>query len=104
MAVRVERQQGLHVCKACFSELIQPEWWEEAGDGCWRIGLRCPECEHREEGVHPQAALDAFDAQLDDGIDELTAAYRRMVRENLAEELQRLAGALAADALLPEDF
>jgi hypothetical protein len=104
MAVRPETQQGLHVCKACFSELVQPEWWEECGGGSWRVGLRCPECEHREEGVFARGVVDAFDAQLDDGIDELTAAYRRVLRENLAEELERLAGALAADALLPEDF
>jgi DNA-directed RNA polymerase subunit RPC12/RpoP len=104
MAVRVERQQGLHVCGACSSELVQPEWWEEAGGGAWRVGLRCPECEHREEGTFAQAAVDAFDARLDDGIDALTATYRRVLRENLAEELERFSGALAADALLPEDF
>jgi len=104
MAVGVERKQGLHACPACESELVQPEWWEEAGDGAWRVALRCPECEHRHAGVYAQSAVDAYDERLDDGADELTAAYRRLVRENLAYELERFAGALQADALLPEDF
>lgn len=104
MAVRVERKAGLHVCPGCDSELVQPAWWEEAEGGAWRVALRCPECEHRHEGVFPQATVDAYDEQLDAGSEELTAAYRSAVRENLAGELERFAGALQAGAILPEDF
>jgi threonine synthase len=104
MTVHVERQQGLHVCPRCASELVQPEWWEEADAGAWRVGLRCPECEHRHEGTYPQATVDAFDEQLNDGSDELLAAYRRVLCENLADELERFTGALHAGAILPEDF
>jgi hypothetical protein len=104
MAVRVQQEQGLHVCPLCGSGLVQPEWWEEVGGGAWRVALRCPECEHRHEGVYAQAVVDAFDAQLNDGSDELAAAYRRIVRENLAVELERFSGALRVDAILPEDF
>jgi DNA-directed RNA polymerase subunit RPC12/RpoP len=104
MTVHVERKQGLHVCPECASELVQPEWWEEAEGLAWRVGLRCPECEHRHEGTYAQAAVDAFDERLNDGSDELLAAYRRVLRENLAEELERFSGALHAGAILPEDF
>lgn len=94
----------LHVCPACASELVQPLWWDENGDGSWSIGLRCPECEHSYEGVHLQHVLDDYDECLNDGTDLLLATYRRLVRENLAHEIDRFAGALAVGAILPEDF
>jgi hypothetical protein len=104
IALPVERGRELHVCPRCGSELVQPDWWEEAGDGAWRVHLRCPECEYRREGVYAQRIVDAYDERLNDGSDLLTAAYRRVARENLAAELERFAGALAAGAILPEDF
>jgi len=103
-ALPAEHAHVLHVCPSCTSELVQPDWWEEAGGGSWHVHLRCPECEHRYEGVHGQAVVDAFDEHLNEGTDALAAAYRRMVRENLAAELERFAGALQAGAILPEDF
>jgi hypothetical protein len=66
--------------------------------------LRCPECEHRHEGVYRQSVVDAYDEFLNDSSDELAASYRRLVRENLSDELERFAGALRAGAILPEDF
>jgi hypothetical protein len=104
IAVPDERHHALHVCPACGSQLVQPDWWEEAGGGSWRVCLRCPECEHRREGVYSQAVVDTYDEQLNDGTDDLAAAYRRLVRENIAAELDRFVGALQVDAILPEDF
>jgi hypothetical protein len=104
MTVRVKQSHSLHLCPACGSDLVQAEWWEEAGNGAWRVGLRCPECEHRHAGIYSQATVDAFDERLTDGGDELEAAYELLVSENLAAELDRFAGALRADAILPEDF
>jgi hypothetical protein len=34
----------------------------------------------------------------------LLASHRRVARENLAHEVDRFVGALAAGAILPEDF
>jgi hypothetical protein len=98
------RAQELHVCPRCASALVQPDWWDEAGSGSWRVRLRCPECEHRREGVYAQSVVDSYDEALNDGTDALAATYRRLVRENLAAELERFAGALQAGAILPEDF
>lgn len=96
--------QGLHACERCASELVQPEWWEEAGGGSWRVGLRCPECEHRREGVFAQRIVDDYDERLNEGSDALATAYRRAVRDNLVAEMERFSGALRAGAILPEDF
>jgi len=97
-------EHGLHICARCCSELVQPEWWEETAAGTWQVGLRCPDCEHRGEGVFAQSVVDAFDEQLNEGSDALATAYRRLVRENLAAEMECFAGALRAGAILPEDF
>jgi hypothetical protein len=98
------RGADLHVCLGCGSDLVQPLWWEETGDGRWSIELRCPECERRREGVFAQHLLDDFDERLTDGTDALLASHRRVARENLAHEVDRFVGALAAGAILPEDF
>ena len=97
-------EDDLHLCPRCNSDLVQPEWWDEAPTGEWQVGLRCPECEHRHEGVYRQAVVDAYDEFLNESSDELAASYRRLVRENLSDELERFAGALRAGAILPEDF
>lgn len=96
--------RGLHVCGACASDLVQPQSWTETEAGHWWIELRCPECEHRHEGVYSQPLLDAFDEQLNADTDALMGSYRRLVRENLADEVERFTDALHAGAILPEDF
>jgi hypothetical protein len=100
----VEPHQDLHVCTECSSELVYPVSWDEEADSTWRVTLRCPECESWREGVFSQEVVEAFDAELDAGSDSLTADLRKLTRANMAEEIDRLSAALAADALLPEDF
>jgi ribosomal protein S27E len=100
----VDYANGLHVCECCGGTLVQPEWWEETDGGSWQVGLRCPDCEHRHVGIYSQSVVDAYDEQLNDGADELAAAYRRMVRDNLVAEMECFSGALRAGAILPEDF
>ncbi len=95
---------GLHVCAHCDSALVQPEWWEETDGGSWLVGLRCPDCERRREGVYSQSVVDDFDERLNEGSDELTTIYRRLVRDKQIAEMERFAGALQAGAILPEDF
>lgn len=98
------RSADLHVCTACASDLVQPLSWDEAGDGRWSIELRCPECEQRREGLFSQHVLDDYDERLNDGTDLLVGSYRRLVRENLADEIDRFVAALRVGAILPEDF
>lgn len=99
-----EESQDLHVCTVCGSHLVYPTAWEEADRENWAVVLRCPECEHVREGTFSQSTVDAFDAELDGGTESLTADYRRLMRANMAEEVELFVGALQSDALLPEDF
>jgi hypothetical protein len=96
--------QALHVCPECASTLVYPCDWEEAGKDSWSVSRRCPDCEWTHTGVFEQDLLEAFDEELDRGLEELGADLKRLVRANMAEEIERFAAALEADAILPMDF
>jgi hypothetical protein len=78
--------------------------WEEADESHWHITLRCPNCEHGEEGVYGQEQCDGFDDELERGTDALTRDYKRLMTANLSEEIDRFAKALEVDGILPSDF
>jgi hypothetical protein len=99
-----EPHQDLHVCVECSSELVYPVQWEEAGPENWTVLLHCPNCALYREGVFSQETVESFDEELDRGADALARDYKRLMRANMADEIERFAGALAADAILPEDF
>jgi predicted RNA-binding Zn-ribbon protein involved in translation (DUF1610 family) len=99
-----DAEVDVHVCGACGSELVQPVDWNPAGRRHWAIELRCPECGWAGTGVFDQAAVDRFDAVLDDGTDALVAELATLTVENMSEYVERFATALEADRVLPEDF
>jgi hypothetical protein len=99
-----EAHDALHVCTECSSSLVYPTDWQESGPDHWEVELRCPNCEWRGTGVFPQALVEAFDDELDRGIDVLLADYRALVNSNMEEEVERFAKALEAGAIVPADF
>jgi len=88
----------------CFSELVYPVHWEESGPENWNVLLHCPNCDVYREGVFAQETVEVFDEELDRGGDTLARDYKRLMRANMAEEIDRFVGALEAGAILPEDF
>jgi hypothetical protein len=99
-----EEQQDLHVCVECDSELVYPVQWEEAGSDNWSVLLHCPNCDVFRDGVFTQDNVELFDEELDRGADALARDYKRLMRANMADEIDRFVGALNAGAILPEDF
>jgi hypothetical protein len=97
-------ERDLHICPSCDSNLVYPVQWEEADETHWQITLRCPNCEHGEEGVFGQEQCDGFDDELERGTDALTRDYKRLMTANLSEEIDRFAKALEVDGILPADF
>jgi hypothetical protein len=95
---------SLHVCGECGSAMVYPTDWEEAGPDHWDVELRCPNCEWRGTGVFHQDVVEAFDDELDRGIDVLLADYRALVSSNMEDEIERFAKALDVGAILPADF
>ena len=99
-----EPHQDLHLCVECDSELVYPVQWEEAGAENWSVLLHCPNCDVFREGVFTQENVELFDEELDRGADTLARDYKRLMRANMADEIDRFVGALNAGAILPEDF
>ena len=99
-----EPQQDLHVCVECHAELVYPVQWEEAGPENWSVVLHCPNCDVYREGVFTQENVELFDEELDRGADALARDYKRLMRANMADEIERFVGALEAGAICPEDF
>ena len=99
-----EPHQDLHICTECSSELVYPLQWEESGPVNWNVLLHCPNCDVYREGIFTQETVETFDEELDRGADALACDYKRLVRANMADEIERFVGALASDAILPEDF
>ena len=99
-----EDHQDLHLCVECSSELVYPVQWEEAGPENWSVLLHCPNCDVYREGVFSQDNVEEYDEELDRGADALARDYKRLMRANMADEIERFVGALEAGAILPEDF
>jgi hypothetical protein len=99
-----EPHQELHVCIQCSSELVYPVQWDESGTENWSVLLHCPNCDLYREGIFTQDTVELFDEELDRGADALARDYKRLMRANMAEEIERFAGALSTGAILPEDF
>lgn len=96
---------GLHVCPHCSSGLVQPTCWEQAGDrGHWRLWRRCPECDWHCDAVHAEAAIDAFDEELDLGTRALAEVLKALEHENMELMAETFSAALAADLITAEDF
>lgn len=96
---------GLHICPQCESMLVQPTCWEQAGDrGHWRLWRRCPECHWSCDEVHGEAAIDAFDEELDLGTRALSEVLKELEHENMRFFADTLSAALAADLITADDF
>ena len=99
-----EPHQDLNVCLDCDSRLVFPVAWEEAGPEDWAVLLQCPNCQICREGVFTQETVELFDEELDRGADALARDYKRLMRANMSDEIDRFGAALQANAILPEDF
>ena len=96
--------QGLHVCPACDSPLVQPLDWAEAGEGKWELYLSCPNCFWAHEDVYLEEDIHALEEELDQGLEDMLRDLQRLTQANMADEVERFAAALHADHILPEDF
>jgi hypothetical protein len=92
-----------HVCSGCERPLLQSEFALQEGD-FWRVLLSCPSCGWSGTRVLDDQALDRLDRELDAGLEQLAEALEHFTNSNMREYHDCFAAALAADAILPEDF
>ena len=94
----------LEHCPDCDRDMVQPAAYEPLWGDRWLISRSCPNCGWQHEGVFPHEALRHYEEHLDEVDDRLWDDLVRIQRERIDDEVGRFAGALAADAILPEDF
>jgi hypothetical protein len=95
---------GLHICPECESGLVQPIAWGQVSADHWELELHCPNCDNLRTGVFDQDDVAKLEEQLDDGVETILRDLKRLTQANMAAEIERFIGALAADLILPEDF
>jgi hypothetical protein len=96
---------GLHVCPACGSDLVQPTCWEQAEErGHWRLWRRCPECEWHCDAIHGEREIDAYDEALDLGTLALSEVLKALEQENMQYIVETFTAALGADLITADDF
>ncbi len=83
---------------------MQPSEWVQAEGGRWQLRLQCPNCGWSRRGTFGGRQLTALEEQLDGGFAVLLRDLKRLRAANMAEEIERFAGALESGLLLPEDF
>jgi hypothetical protein len=98
-----EQTPGAHVCRFCTLPFVQPQDAERTGRD-WRVQLFCPSCGWSGEELLDQGQIDDLDEAIDDGLALLAAALAQVTQTNMQEYVERFTAALAADAVLPEDF
>ena len=98
-----EQTAGAHVCRFCTLPLVQPQDAERTGRD-WLVQLYCPSCGWSGEAMLDQGQMDDLDEAVDDGFAMLAAALAQLTRANMHEYAERFTAALAANAVLPEDF
>ncbi|HEY7150607.1 MAG TPA: hypothetical protein VH391_02900 [Solirubrobacterales bacterium] len=98
------RDDDLHVCPSCNSDLVYPTDWAPASERQWHVALRCPECEWNGGGRYRQEVVDRLDEALDRGTESVLDDLNVLIRANMEDQIERFAAALRADQILPEDF
>lgn len=94
----------LDLCGACGEAFVYPVTWAERGPMDWWLHLRCGSCGASREVVASNAAVAAYDSQLDAGMREINSAAEQLAHEALAAEAETLVVALDRDLLSADDF
>ena len=108
-ALRAPRSHGMdadgpHVCPTCRAPFVVPVDAVEIDAWHFSVSMRCPNCDWVGSEVYDDEALERFDTGLDAGTRALARTLEELAYENASADFQAFAAALAADAILPEDF
>ena len=93
-----------HVCPLCGSQLVHPTDWQRTGAACWRVTLRCPNCETVRTVTLVSEEVERLNRALYEGTERLARQADQLVRHHFEEETAKFVAALDADLILPIDF
>jgi len=97
-------EQELHACGRCASQLVEPVAVRRFDERWWHVERRCPECRWTSADLVGEDAVVRLGEQLDAGRAAMTTLLHQIERSEMEREVERFAGALALDQVLPEDF
>jgi hypothetical protein len=100
----IEPGGGLGLCRTCRSELGYPRRCRRLGNDLWELELRCPECDAVWRAQGSTHEIEGFDRTLAAGRAVIERHLKEIDRLEREGEIDRFSRALAADAILPEDF
>jgi hypothetical protein len=96
---------GLQVCPACGLPFVVPgDVRELVGADSVRLELGCTSCGWNAVEVHTDEELGVLDIALDRSFADLLWTLEVLWLANEESAIERFAAALAADAIVPEDF
>jgi hypothetical protein len=91
------------MCASCELPCVYPELGMLEGTR-WRVFVRCLSCGWCGERLLDDRGLEEFERKLDDERYQLVLELERVTQRNMREYYDCFVAALAADAILPEDF
>lgn len=98
----------LSMCPECDRDFVYEVSIEEAGEDesghLYELALCCAQCEWRETGIYPVAAIDYFDQQRELHRKSIETDCRWLETMALETAMDTFIAAAEADAIKPEDF
>lgn len=70
---------GLEVCAACHAPFVHVLDRMPAGEGRWRLALRCGACEARREVVVTEDVARRFDGDIVRGLEQIAQELRELI-------------------------
>lgn len=105
--VEPEAPAELHICPECKNNNVYPIEWEELArknEYQWRLYLRCPDCEWRNQGEYSEEAVARLDDALNYRTERLLTALQRLARLNMKNDVESLSAAIRDGHIQPMDF
>jgi hypothetical protein len=98
--------ENLHECwNGCPNGLVYPVTWDVDGDYNWIVERRCPECNDLDMPRKiTQGQCDIYDEEMKRGTESVVRGLRKLMRDNMKEDVDRFTDALHSGHILPEDF
>lgn len=101
----IESPPGLHVCPGCERPFVVPGAVHAVLDAARvRLDLACVNCGWAATAVHTEQELLAFEGDMGRSFDDLLWTHEVVWTANTQAAIERFAAALAADAIVPDDF
>jgi hypothetical protein len=101
--VAAQRTGTPHICAACSRPFVYPDFGLPEGRR-WRVQLSCLSCGWSGQRMLDEEGLEQFERELDKERDQIELDLERLTHHNMCDYRDRFVAALAAGAILPEDF